>query len=164
MKKIGVLMGSSSDWEKVKPALDLLDELGIPVVAHIYSAHRTPGQVVEFAQNAEADGFGVILAAAGMAAHLAGVVASATTLQVIGIPLKSAALDGLDALLSTVQMPRGIPVATVAVDGAYNAALLAAQIISLGDEDLRKKLRTLRWQMARDVLAKDGELGRTRGQ
>lgn len=158
MKKVGVLMGSANDLAQVQPALDLLAGLGIPVEVHIYSAHRTPVQTAEFARNAAANGFGVILAAAGKAAHLAGAVAAETLLPVIGIPLKSSALDGLDALLSTVQMPGGIPVATVAIDGAYNGALLAAQIIAVGDEGLGEKLGELRRKMAAAVLAQDEEL------
>ena len=158
MKKVGVLMGSANDLPKVQPALDLLAELGIPLEVHVYSAHRTPVQTAEFARDAAANGFGVILAAAGKAARLAGAVAAETLLPVIGIPLKSSALDGLDALLSTVQMPGGIPVATVAIDGAYNGALLAAQIMAVGDEELGEKLGELRRKMAAAVLAQDEEL------
>ncbi|NLJ34581.1 MAG: 5-(carboxyamino)imidazole ribonucleotide mutase [Firmicutes bacterium] len=164
MKKVGVLMGSASDLELVEPALDLLAQLAIPTEVHIYSAHRTPAEAMAFAQNAEANGFAVLVAAAGKAAHLAGALAAETVLPVIGVPLKSSALEGLDALLSTVQMPRGMPVATVAIDGAYNAALLAAQILAVEDAGLREKLKELRREMAAAVLAQDKELQQKRGQ
>ncbi|MCL1906214.1 MAG: 5-(carboxyamino)imidazole ribonucleotide mutase [Clostridiales bacterium] len=158
MKKIAVIMGSISDLNAVQPALDLLKELDIPCEAHVYSAHRTPKQTSAFAAGAAENGFGVIIAAAGKAAHLAGAIAAATTLPVIGIPVKSSTLDGLDALLSTVQMPQGLPVATVAIDGAYNAAMLSAQILALTDAALAKKLLALRLSMSENVLKKDAEL------
>ena len=140
MKKVGILMGSASDLPTVRKAIDTLDAFGVPCEVHIYSAHRTPQETREFAENARANGFGAIIAAAGMAAHLAGAVAAVTTLPVIGLPLKSNTLDGVDALLSTVQMPSGIPVATVAVNGAVNAALLSIQILAVEDADLAEKL------------------------
>lgn len=158
MKKVAVIMGSISDFDAVKPALSLLKELDIPCEAHVYSAHRTPAAVSAFMSKAREAGFGVIIAAAGKAAHLAGAVAAATTLPVIGIPVKSSTLDGLDALLSTVQMPQGIPVATVAIDGAYNAAMLAAQILAVDDAALAYKLAALRRAMSESVLQKDAEL------
>jgi 5-(carboxyamino)imidazole ribonucleotide mutase len=158
MKKAAVIMGSISDLAAVQPALDLLKELGIPCEAHVYSAHRTPKETSAFATAARAQGFGVIIAAAGKAAHLAGAIAAATTLPVIGIPIKSSTLDGLDALLSTVQMPQGLPVATVAIDGSYNAAMLAAQILALEDAVLADKLAALRCFMSDNVLTKDAEL------
>ena len=156
-RKIGLLMGSINDFDKVKPAVDLLKTLEIPVEAHVYSAHRTPAQAAEFASEARANGFGAIICAAGMAAHLAGAVAAQTTLPVIGIPVK-ASLDGLDALLSTVQMPPGIPVAAVGVDGAYNAAILAAQILAVEDGELAAKLAAMREKMAQGVLEKNAQL------
>ncbi|MGI6751926.1 MAG: 5-(carboxyamino)imidazole ribonucleotide mutase [Anaerovoracaceae bacterium] len=158
MKKVGVLMGSISDLDKVQPGLDLLDELEIPLEVHVYSAHRTPREAAEFTESAAEKGFGVLIAAAGKAAHLAGAVAAGTTLPVIGIPIKSSALDGLDALLSTVQMPQGIPVATVAIDGSYNAAMLAAQILAVENPELGLKLMELRRKMTASVLEKDLEL------
>ena len=158
MKKVGIMMGSDSDLPVVEKAIDALKEFGIPYEVHVYSAHRTPEQVKEFTQNAEANGFGVIIAAAGMAAHLAGAVAANTVLPVIGIPVSAKKLDGLDALLSTVQMPSGIPVATVAVDGAKNAAILAAQIIALGDADLSLKLKADREKAANIVLEKNQKI------
>ena len=158
MKKVGIIMGSDSDLPTVKKAADILNELGIPYEAHIYSAHRTPVEAAEFAKNARKNGFGVIIAAAGMAAHLAGAVAANTTLPVIGIPCGGGAFNGLDALLSTVQMPTGIPVATVAVNGAGNAALLAAQIIAVEDERLCAALEEKRKKDAEKVLAKDAAL------
>ena len=139
MKKVGIVMGSDSDLPVVKKATDILKNLDIPFEVHIYSAHRTPVEAAEFAKNARAEGFGVLIGVAGMAAHLAGAIAANTTLPVIGIPCKSAALDGLDALLSTVMMPSGIPVATVAIDGGKNAALLAAQILAVEDAALAEK-------------------------
>lgn len=148
-------MGSDSDLPVVQKAMDTLKDLEIPFEVHVYSAHRTPVQVREFTENARANGFGAIIAAAGKAAHLAGAVAAATTLPVIGIPVKSSTLDGLDALLSTVQMPSGIPVATVAIDGAANAALLAAQIIAVGDSQLAEKLDKQRADAAAKVLEKN---------
>ncbi|MCL2298644.1 MAG: 5-(carboxyamino)imidazole ribonucleotide mutase [Firmicutes bacterium] len=156
-KKIGLLMGSINDFDKVKPAIDLLKSLDIPCEAHVYSAHRTPAQAAKFAGEARANGFGAILCAAGMAAHLAGAVAAQTTLPVIGIPVK-ASLEGLDALLSTVQMPPGIPVAAVGINGAYNAAILAAQILAVEDAEVAQKLADMREKMAKGVLEKDGEL------
>lgn len=158
MKKVGIVMGSDSDLPIVQKAIDLLKSLDIPYEVHIYSAHRTPVEARDFAANARANGFAAIIAAAGMAAHLAGAIAANTTLPVIGIPCKSAALDGMDALLSTVQMPTGIPVATVAINGAANAALLCAQIIAVEDSALAQKLDDKRIADANKVLAKDAEL------
>lgn len=158
MKKVGIIMGSDSDMPIVQKAMDILDELGIPYEAHIYSAHRTPEEARNFALNARNNGFGAIIAAAGMAAHLAGALAAATTLPVIGIPCKSSVLDGMDALLSTVMMPSGIPVATVAINGATNAALLAAQILAVEDLELAKKLDEKRMKAAEKVLEKDKKL------
>lgn len=155
MKKVGIVMGSDSDLPIIKKATDMLKSLDIPFEVHIYSAHRTPVEARDFAVNAAANGFGVLICAAGMAAHLAGAIAANTTLPVIGIPVKSAAFGGLDALLSTVQMPSGIPVATVAVDGAANAAHLAAQIIATSDAELAKKLDDLRAKNSEGVLAKN---------
>lgn len=155
MKKVGIVMGSDSDLAVIKKATDALDALGVPFEVHIYSAHRTPNEAKEFAENARTNGFGVIIAAAGMAAHLAGAIAANTTLPVIGIPCKSSVLDGMDALLSTVMMPSGIPVATVAIDGGANAGLLAAQILAVEDADLAKKLAQKRKNDASVVLAKD---------
>ena len=158
MKKVGIVMGSASDLPVVKKAIDMLASLEIPYEVHVYSAHRTPDEASDFASNAKANGFGVLIAAAGMAAHLAGVVASRTTLPVIGIPCKSTNLDGMDALLATVQMPTGIPVATVAIDGAGNAALLAAQILALSDDELATKLSDKRRKDTEAVLAKNAEI------
>jgi 5-(carboxyamino)imidazole ribonucleotide mutase len=158
MKKVAVIMGSINDLNAVQPAIDLLKELSIPYEAHVYSAHRTPKETSAFADAAREEGFGVIIAAAGKAAHLAGAIAAATTLPVIGIPVKSSTLDGLDALLSTVQMPQGLPVATVAIDGSYNAAMLAAQILAVEDAALMDKLASLRLSMSENVLKKDAEL------
>lgn len=155
MKKVGIVMGSDSDLPVIKKAADQLNALGIPFEVHVYSAHRTPVQARDFAVNARANGFGVIIAAAGMAAHLAGAIAAATTLPVIGIPCKGSVLDGMDALLSTVQMPSGIPVATVAIDGGANAALLAAQILAVEDASLAAKLDEKRSADAAKVLEKD---------
>ncbi len=155
MKKVGIVMGSDSDLPVIAKATDQLKALEIPFEVHVYSAHRTPVQARDFALNARANGFGVIIAAAGMAAHLAGAIAANTTLPVIGIPCKGAVLDGLDALLSTVMMPSGIPVATVAVDGGTNAALLAAQILAVEDGTLAAKLEEKRAADARKVLDKD---------
>ena len=157
-KKVALIMGSDSDLEAVAPAKKRLDSLGIPVEAHIFSAHRTPEAAAEFSKNARANGFGVIIAAAGKAAHLAGALAAHTTLPVIGIPVKSSTLDGLDALLSTVQMPSGVPVDTVAIDGADNAALLAAQILSVEDGALAEKLQGLKEQMKQGAIDKDRAL------
>lgn len=155
MKKVGIVMGSDSDLPVIRKATDTLRALGIPYEVHVYSAHRTPLQAKEFAQNARKDGYGAIIAAAGMAAHLAGAIAANTTLPVIGIPCKSSALDGIDALLSTVMMPSGIPVATVAINGGVNAALLCAQILAVEDAQLAKKLDEKRKNDADAVLAKD---------
>ena len=155
MKKVGIVMGSASDLPIVKKAIDTLVAFGVPYEVHVYSAHRTPDEAGDFAANAKKNGFGVLIAAAGMAAHLAGAVAARTTLPVIGIPCKSSNLDGLDALLATVQMPTGVPVATVAIDGGANAALLAAQMIALTDEALAAKLEAKKIADAKAVLAKD---------
>ncbi len=155
MKKVGIVMGSDSDLPVVRKAVDTLKSFGIPFEIHVYSAHRTPEEARDFALNARARDFGVMIAAAGMAAHLAGAIAANTTLPVIGIPCKSTNLDGLDALLSTVMMPSGIPVATVAIDGATNAALLAAQILAVNDAELAKKLDDKRKADAEKVLEKD---------
>ena len=155
MKKVAIIMGSDSDMPVVSKAADTLDALGIPYTMRVLSAHRTPEQVRLFAMEARDNGYGVMICAAGMAAHLAGAVAAATTLPVIGIPISGSKFNGLDALLSTVQMPSGIPVATVAVDGAVNAALLAAQMIALSDEELAAKLDAKRTSDAEKVLAKD---------
>ncbi len=158
MKKVGIIMGSDSDLPVIKKATDMLKMLEIPYEVHIYSAHRTPVEARDFALNARKNGFGAIIAAAGMAAHLAGAIAANTTLPVIGIPCKSSVFDGMDALLSTVQMPTGIPVATVAVNGGANAALLAAQIIAVEDGELAKKLDAKRASDAEAVLEKDAKL------
>lgn len=155
MRKVGIVMGSDSDLPIVQKATDTLKSLGIPFEVHVYSAHRTPEEARDFAQNAAANGFGVIIAAAGMAAHLAGAIAANTTLPVIGIPCKSTYLDGIDALLSTVQMPSGIPVATVAINGGTNAALLSAEILALEDKALAEKLIEKRKKDAAAVLEKD---------
>lgn len=157
-KKVAILMGSDSDWPVVKAAAAELKRLGIPCEAHILSAHRTPAPAAEFAKNARAAGFGAIICAAGMAAHLAGAIAANTTLPVIGIPMKGGAMDGLDALLATVQMPSGIPVATVALNGARNAAILAAQMLAITDEALAAKLDADRAAMARQIAAKEEKL------
>ena len=158
MKKVAILMGSDSDFGVMSKAVSVLKEFEIPLEVHVYSAHRTPEKVAEFASNAKDNGFGVIIAGAGMAAALAGVVAGHTTLPVIGVPLKSNALEGVDALLSTVMMPSGIPVATVAIDGSKNAAYLAAQILAISDEELAKKVLESRQKQSAAVLAKDQEL------
>ena len=158
MKKVGIVMGSDSDLPIIKKATDMLESLGIPFEVHVYSAHRTPEQARDFSVNARKNGFGVIIAAAGMAAHLAGAVAANTTLPVIGIPCKGPVLDGMDALLATVQMPTGIPVATVAINGGANAALLAAQILAVEDKELAAKLDAKRVSDADAVLAKDAEI------
>ena len=157
-KKVAVIMGSDSDWPVVEKAVRQLKELGIGVEVRVMSAHRTPEQAREFAVNARKNSFGDIIAAAGKAAHLAGALAANTTLPVIGIPVKSSTLDGLDALLSTVQMPSGIPVATVAIDGAQNAALLAAEILAAADDELAAKLDKMREDMCAATLAKDAAL------
>ncbi len=158
MKKVGIIMGSDSDLPVVEKGIAKLKEYGVPFEVHVFSAHRTPVEAKEFSANARQNGFGAIIAAAGMAAHLAGAIAANTTLPVIGIPVKSKNFDGLDALLSTVQMPTGIPVATVAVDGAANAALLAIQILAVTDEQLAKKLDDARVEGAAAVLAKNAEI------
>ena len=158
MKKVALIMGSDSDLPVMKKAKSTLDSLCIPNETHVYSAHRTPDEARDFARRAKENGFGVIIAAAGMAAHLAGAIAANTTLPVIGIPCKSNALDGVDALLSTVQMPSGIPVATVAINGAVNAALLSAQILALGEPELAARLEELRENERRKALAKDAEI------
>lgn len=158
MKKVGIVMGSDSDLPIIQKAVDTLKSLEIPFEVHVYSAHRTPEEARDFARSAADNGFGVIIAAAGMAAHLAGAIAANTVLPVIGIPCKSQYLDGVDALLSTVQMPSGIPVATVAINGGVNAALLSAQIIALSDEGLAKKMRDKRAADSEKVLKKDAEI------
>lgn len=158
MKKVGIIMGSDSDLPILRKTMDTLGSFGIPYACHIYSAHRTPAEAREFAVNARREGFGVLIAAAGMAAHLAGAIAAGTTLPVIGIPCKSTNLDGMDALLSTVQMPSGIPVATVAINAGVNAALLAAQILAVEDEALAAKLDEKRAADAKKVLEKDAAL------
>ncbi len=158
MKKVAIVMGSDSDFPVVSKAVDTLKEYGVPFEVHVYSAHRTPVQAKEFSENARKNGFGAIIAAAGKAAHLAGALAANSTLPVIGIPVKSSTLDGLDALLSTVQMPSGIPVATVAIDGAANAALLAIEILSVSDDSLAEKLSRAREAAAKKVLEKDAEI------
>lgn len=155
MKKVGIVMGSDSDLPVIKKATDQLSALGIPFEVHVYSAHRTPVQARDFALSARENGFGVLIAAAGMAAHLAGTIAANTTLPVIGIPCQGSVMDGMDALLSTVQMPTGIPVATVAVNGGANAALLAAQILAVEDAGLARKLDEKREKDAAAVLEKD---------
>ena len=155
MKKIAIIMGSDSDLPIAKKAADTLTSLGIPFEAHVYSAHRTPVEARDFALNARANGFGAIIAFAGMAAHLAGAIAANTTLPVIGVPCKGGAMDGMDALLATVQMPTGIPVATVALGGGANAALLAAQILAVEDADLAAKLDAKRASDKAAVLEKD---------
>lgn len=155
MRKVGIIMGSDSDLPVVEKAIDTLKEFGVPYEVHVFSAHRTPAEASEFSKNARANGFGAIIAAAGKAAHLAGAIAANTTLPIIGIPVKSSTLDGLDALLSTVQMPAGIPVATVAIDGAANAALLSIQILAVEDEELQKKLDASRKAACEKVLEKN---------
>ncbi len=158
MKKVGIIMGSDSDLPVVQKTVDTLRTLEIPFEVHVFSAHRTPEEARAFARNARAQGFGVLIAAAGMAAHLAGAVAANTTLPVVGIPCKGAVLDGIDALLSTVQMPTGIPVATVAINGGANAALLSAQILAVEDAALAEKLDKKRAADAAKVLAKDADI------
>jgi 5-(carboxyamino)imidazole ribonucleotide mutase len=158
MKKIAVLMGSDSDLPVVGKAVDVLKEFGVPYEVHVFSAHRTPAETAAFVSSAEENGFGVIIAAAGMAAHLAGAVAAQTTLPVIGIPVKSAALEGMDALLSTVMMPSGIPVATVAIDGAKNAAYLGIEILAVSDAELSKKLKEAREAGRQKVLEADRKI------
>ena len=158
MKKVAVIMGSDSDWSVVKGACAQLEALDIPFEAHILSAHRTPAAAAEFARGARANGFGVIICAAGMAAHLAGAFAANTTLPVIGIPMKGGAMDGLDALLATIQMPSGIPVATVALNGAKNAAILAAQILAVEDASLATRLDSERIVMSQQIAEKEAKL------
>lgn len=158
MKKVGIIMGSDSDLPVVEKAIDTLKEFGVPYEVHVYSAHRTPDETKEFVTTAEERGFGVIIAAAGMAAHLAGAIAANTVMPVIGIPISAKKLDGLDALLSTVQMPSGIPVATVAIDGAKNAAILAMQIIALSDAELSAKLKADRQKSHEGVLEKNAKI------
>ncbi len=158
MKKVAIIMGSDSDLPVLKPAVKMLAELEIPFDVRVMSAHRTPAEAADFARNARAEGYGVIIAAAGKAAHLAGALAAQTILPVIGVPVKSSTLDGLDALLSTVQMPGGIPVATVAIDGAQNAALLAAQMLALSDGELVDKLLVHRQKQHDSVTAKDAKI------
>lgn len=158
MKKVAIVMGSSSDLKVCMPAIETLKDFGVEFEVHVYSAHRTPKEAHEFSLNARKNGFGVIIAAAGKAAHLAGVLAANTTLPVVGIPVKASALEGIDALLSTVQMPAGIPVATVAIDGAKNAALMALQILSVYDEELAKKLDESRSKASAAVLEQDKEI------
>ena len=158
MKKVGVIMGSDSDLPIVRKAMDTLTAFSVPFEVHIYSAHRTPDEAGVFAASARENGFGVLICAAGMAAHLAGAIAARTSLPVIGIPCKSTNLDGMDALLSTVQMPTGVPVATVAINGAANAALLAIQMLGIEDADLAAKLDEKKQKDAAAVLAKDAAL------
>lgn len=155
MKKVAIITGSDSDLPIIEKAIDILKDFSIPFEVHIYSAHRTPEKAIEFSKNAEKNGFGVIIAAAGMAAHLAGVIAANTILPVIGIPCKSQNLEGIDALLSTVQMPSGIPVATVAINGGVNAALLSIEILAVNDKELSKKLKEKRIKDSEAVLKKD---------
>jgi 5-(carboxyamino)imidazole ribonucleotide mutase len=157
-KKVGIIMGSDSDLPVVEKAISMLESFGVPYEVHVFSAHRTPLEARDFAVNARQNGFGAIIAAAGMAAHLAGAIAANTTLPVIGIPVKSKYLDGMDALLSTVQMPTGIPVATVAIDGAANAALLSVQMLAIEDAELAKKLDDKRKKDSAAVLEKDKAL------
>lgn len=158
MKKVGIVMGSDSDLPIIQKCVDMLNTLGVQYTVHVYSAHRTPEEAAAFTKSAKENGYGVIIAAAGMAAHLAGAISANTTLPVIGIPCKSSALDGMDALLSTVQMPTGIPVATVAINGGGNAALLAAQILALSDDSLSEKLQNMREENKKKVLAKDAQI------
>ena len=161
MKKVGIIMGSDSDLPVVEKAINTLKEYGVPYEVHVYSAHRTPIEARDFSVNARKNGFGAIIAAAGMAAHLAGAIAANTTLPVIGIPVKSTCLDGVDALLSTVQMPTGIPVATVAINGAANAALIAIQILAVTDDELAAKLDEARVSGAEKVLSKNKTIEET---
>ncbi len=158
MKKVAVIMGSDSDLPVVQKAVDTLRDFDVPFEVHVFSAHRTPEQAKEFSLNADKNGFGVIIAAAGKAAHLAGAMAANTVLPIIGIPIKSSTLDGLDALLSTVQMPSGMPVATVAIDGAQNAALLAIQMLAISDPQLHDKLSEFRSKATQKVLDKNSEI------
>lgn len=158
MKKVGIIMGSDSDLPVVEKAIDTLGQFGVPTEVHVFSAHRTPEEARDFSLNARKNGFGAIIAAAGMAAHLAGAIAANTTLPVIGIPVKSNKLDGVDALLSTVMMPSGIPVATVAIDGAVNAALLSVEILAVSDDTLAEKLDSLRKEGSEKVLMKNAAI------
>ena len=158
MKKVAVIMGSDSDLPVVEKAINTLKEFGVPCEAHVYSAHRTPDQAADFAMHARENGFGAIIAAAGMAAHLAGAIAARTPLPVVGIPVKGGAVDGMDALLATVQMPSGMPVATVALNGAVNAALLCIQMLAIEDAELAAKLDAKRAKDTAAVLAKDAAL------
>ena len=160
MKKVAIIMGSDSDLPVVEKAINTLDEFSVPYTVHVLSAHRTPDEAHELSKNARENGYGALICAAGMAAHLAGAIAANTTLPVIGIPVKSKNLDGLDALLSTVQMPTGIPVATVAIDGAANAAILAVQMLAIEDKDLAKKLDAQRKAGAEKVLAKNADIAK----
>lgn len=155
MKKVGIIMGSDSDLPVLEKAIETLKEFSVPFEVHVYSAHRTPEETIEFSKNAEDKNFGAIIAAAGMAAHLAGIIAANTTIPVIGVPCKSQNLEGIDALLSTVQMPSGIPVATVAINGGVNAALLSIEILALNDRELSKKLKEKRKFDKESVLRKD---------
>lgn len=155
MKKVGIIMGSDSDLPVLEKTIETLKEFSVPFEVHVYSAHRTPEKAIEFSKNAEDKNFGVIIAAAGMAAHLAGIIAANTTIPVIGIPCKSQNLEGIDALLSTVQMPSGIPVATVAINGGVNAALLSIEILAVNDKELSKKLKEKRIKDSEAVLKKD---------
>ena len=163
-KKVAVIMGSDSDLPVVQKAIDKLKSFGVPTEVHVMSAHRTPTQAAEFSANAMKNGFGVIISAAGKAAHLGGVLAAHTTLPVIGLPIKSSTLDGLDALLATVQMPSGIPVATVAIDGAENAAILAVQMLALENKELAEKLEAMKADMEAKVMEKDKKLQQTLNQ
>jgi len=158
MKKVGIVMGSDSDLPVIKKATDILKKLEVPFEVHIYSAHRTPEEASQFSKGARQNGFGVLIAAAGMAAHLAGALAANTTLPVIGIPCAGPQLEGMDALLSTVQMPSGVPVATVGIGGGANAALLAAEILALENEALAARLLAMRQEAARAVLEKDRDI------
>ena len=158
MKKVGIIMGSKSDLPKLEKAIDILKRFEVPYEVHVFSAHRTPLEARDFSVNARANGFGVIIGAAGMAAHLAGAIAANTTIPVIGIPINASSLGGMDALLSTVQMPSGIPVATVGIDGASNAALLAIEILSLSDDSLAVKLDAERKANAEKVLNANTEV------
>ncbi len=155
MKKVGIVMGSDSDLPILEKTMDTLKNFGVPFEAHVFSAHRTPDKAIDFAKSAEEQGFGVLIAAAGMAAHLGGVLAANTVLPVVGIPCQSNALEGMDALLSTVQMPSGVPVATVAINGGVNAALLAVEILALSDGDLAQKLKQKKAADAASVLLKN---------
>ena len=158
MKKVGIIMGSDSDLPIIEKAIDILKDFSIPFEVHIYSAHRTPEKAIEFSKNAEKNGFGVIIAAAGMAAHLAGIIAANTIIPVIGIPCKSQNLEGIDALLSTVQMPSGIPVATVAINGAMNAGILAVQILAVGDRELKEKMIHFKESLKKKIVDANKEL------